>query len=293
MKQILRPAQIIDSEALAQTQRQNLDISRTHAIQLGRIAYEAMKNESYLHNGQAIKWRSEIQQAIAQKVSIAPSCNLKHSQSEQFLETEIVVVNQSTLSVAHQLVSAGFKPLTLNFANGIEPGGGFLTGGRAQEETLCRASALYLTLVDDPMYAAHAKRPLPDSSDWAIYSPQVPVFCDDSGQSYPRPWLLDFISCAAPYAPRLGHDYASVLLKQRTDRILSIACSFGYTTLILGAWGCGAFGNDPARTAQDFKQALLTKFAGRFAKIVFAIVDWSPERKFLRPFQQAFAMQND
>jgi len=65
----------------------------------------------------------------------------------------------------------GLRPAALNFANGIHPGGGFLHGARAQEEALCRSSALYETLVGDPMYVYHAARPRPDSSDWVIYSP--------------------------------------------------------------------------------------------------------------------------
>ncbi len=65
--------------------------------------------------------------------------------------------------------------LVLNFANELHPGGGFQQGNRGQESLLCRSSALFATLSADPMYAAHAARPLPDSTDWAILSPDVPV----------------------------------------------------------------------------------------------------------------------
>ena len=71
--------------------------------------------------------------------------------------------------------------------------------------------------------------------------------------------------------------------------MLAIASARGYESLVLGAWGCGAFGNDPVRTAQDFRQALETDFAGHFSDIVFAVTDWSPERKTLGPFRDAFA----
>ncbi len=57
---------------------------------------------------------------------------------------------------------------------------------------------------------------------------------------------------------------------------------------VLGAWGCGAFGNNPARTARDFHTALAGEFAGAFAEVVFAIADWSPERGFLAPFAEEF-----
>jgi len=75
------------------------------------------------------------------------------------------VTNETTLGTSLRLVERGLRPLALNFANGIHPGGGFLNGARAQEEALCRSSALYQTLVNDPMYEEHRKRQLPDSTD--------------------------------------------------------------------------------------------------------------------------------
>jgi uncharacterized protein (TIGR02452 family) len=56
-----------------------------------------------------------------------------------------------------------------------------------------------------------------------------------------------------------------------------------------GAWGCGAFGNDLQRTASDFRQALEGEFSGVFSDIVFAVTDWSVERRFLGPFRDVFA----
>jgi len=78
---------------------------------------------------------------------------------------------------------------------------------------LCHSSALYQTLVDDPMYAAHRRRPLPDSTDWAIYSPNVPVFRRDNGMVLQQPWLLSFITCATQYAPDTGQPLAGDLLQ--------------------------------------------------------------------------------
>ena len=157
------------------------------------------------------------------------------------------------------------------------------------EEVLCRSSALFVTLIDDPMYYAHRMRPEPDSTAWSIYSPKVPVFRADDGAELSEPWLLSFITCAAPYAPDIGQPVSGDLLQIRIRRVLAIARAFGYSSLVLGAWGCGAFGNDPERTARDFRTALETEFAGSFCDVVFAISDWSPERKFLGPFRDVFA----
>ena len=64
--------------------------------------------------------------------------------------------------------------------------------------------------------------------------------------------------------------------------------SRGYRALVLGAWGCGAFGNDPRHTAQDFRHALETQYGGAFDTVVFAVTDWSTERRFLGPFRDVF-----
>jgi uncharacterized protein (TIGR02452 family) len=138
------------------------------------------------------------------------------------------------------------------------------------------------------MYEEHRKRPRPDSTDWAIYSPDVPVFRSDDGTELGHPWLLSFITCAAPYAPAIGQPEAGDLLQRRIHRVLAIARAYGYSALVLGAWGCGAFGNDAHRTAIDFRHALENEFSGVFFDIVFAITDWSLERRFLGPFREVF-----
>lgn len=63
----------------------------------------------------------------------------------------------------------------------------------------------------------------------------------------------------------------------------------GYELLILGAWGCGGFGNDPLQTARDFRGALDGDFAGAFTRVVFAITDSSDHRRYLRPFYEVFS----
>jgi uncharacterized protein (TIGR02452 family) len=197
----------------------------------------------------------------------------------------VQVANETTLEAARRLTTMGLRPLALNFANGIHPGGGFLHGARAQEEVLCRSSALFTTLEGDKMYEEHLRRSRPDSTDWAILSPSVPVFRMDDGVELEETWLLSVITCAAPVAHRIGQPEAGDLLQRRIHRVLAIAQAFGYTSLVLGAWGCGAFGNDSHRTAIDFRSAIEGEFRGSFQDIVFAITDWSAERRFLGPFR--------
>ena len=93
----------------------------------------------------------------------------------------------------------------------------------------------------------------------------------------------------SPVADWIGQPEAGDLLQARIHRVLAVARVYGYRALVLGAWGCGAFGNDPVRTATDFRSALEGEFAGVFEEVVVAISDWSPERKFPGPFRDVFA----
>ena len=156
--------------------------------------------------GQPVTWQATLEQAITAKRSLPPAAELPRNSREPSTQTRVQVANETTLAAARRLTDSGERVLALNSANGIQPGGGFLGGARAQEEVLCRSSALYATLQGNAMYAAHQQRPLPDSSDWAILSPDVPVFRDDDGTPLDQPWLLSMLTCAAPYAPGVGFE---------------------------------------------------------------------------------------
>ncbi len=287
---MLKILSCMDSAELAAARQRELGMSHHDAAVLGRSAVETASAGHYVNGaGKRVDWSREVRNACAARKSIPPDALLPAHEPVSFPETHIQVTNETTLGAALRFTESGLKPLALNFANGIQPGGGFLVGARAQEEVLCRSSALYSTLAGDPMYDAHRKRPRPDATDWAIYSPDVPVFRTDAGTELDRPWLLSILTCAAPYAPEIGQPESGDLLEKRIRRVLAIARAYGHTALVLGAWGCGAFANDVRRTAADFRAALANEFDGAFSDIVFAITDWSPERRFLGPFRDVFA----
>jgi uncharacterized protein (TIGR02452 family) len=277
-----------DSPAEAEHCRRQLQQPHAVCAELGRSAVAVCEAGGYRVARHRVDIGASVAAAVGARRSIRPDDPLPEPAPRRWRQTDVQVVNTTTLSAARRLVDEGFRVLALNFANGVQPGGGFLQGARAQEEVLCRSSALYATLQRDPMYAAHRRRPLPDSTDWAILSPDVPVFRNDAGDPLPEPWRLGFLTCAAPYAPGTGQPRSGDLLALRIRRILDIARAYGYDALVLGAWGCGAFANDPVRTAGDFRTAL-EGHAGAFARVVFAIADWSSERHFIRPFCDVFS----
>ena len=202
------------------------------------------------------------------------------------------VTNETTLSAHRRHQAKGHNVVSLNFASATTPGGGFLTGARAQEEYLCRSSALYLTLKDWPMYGYHRAQGHCIYSDAMVYSPDVPVFRDDEHELLPSPYQASFITSAALLAKHLvGRTLGQLpeVLFNRMLKILSVAKSNGHDSLILGAWGCGAFGNDGNLVADIFHRALMQDFAGSFKEVTFAIVDTSPEQRFISPFAKRFA----
>jgi uncharacterized protein (TIGR02452 family) len=280
----------LDSNGMAAARRRDLRLPRRFAAELGRSAVEAIRSGRYRReNGREVVWQAMLEAAAQLKLSIAPDRSLPPLDGVYFPEMLAQVTNETTLGAARRLTDRGLRPLALNFANGVCPGGGFINGARAQEEVLCRSTALFKTLVDDPMYEAHRRHHPQESTDWAILSPNVPVFRRDDGTTLEQPWQLSFISCAAPYAPAVGQPTAGDLLVRRIGRVLAIARAYGYAALVLGAWGCGAFENDPKRTARDFRSALEGEFNGAFSEVVFAVADWSKERRSLGPFRDVFA----
>jgi uncharacterized protein (TIGR02452 family) len=209
----------------------------------------------------------------------------------------VSVVNDTSLACARDLAARHrLAPMVLNFASARKPGGGFLGGARAQEESLARSSALYATLTQSGMYEHH--RALRDCAytAWAIYSPDVPVFRDDrTGQLLDEPYTCAFITAPAPNAgvvlerePGRARELER-LMHERVVRILAIAAHHQHRHLVLGAWGCGVFKNDPTHVAACFASELEGAFAGCFDEVVFAVVDWSQERRFIGPFARRFA----
>lgn len=211
----------------------------------------------------------------------------------------IEVTAESSLQAAARLT--GERPgkvAVLSYASARNPGGGYLNGAQAQEEALCRGSALYATLLRAPDYYAHHRAGRSAFyTDRVIHSPGVPVFRDDRGRLLDTPYTAGFLTSPAPNAgvirrtaPDVAHRIPAALAS-RGERVLEVAAVRGYRRLVLGAWGCGVFQNDPAEVAGAFR-ALLTgggRFAGHFEQIVFGILDRDDDSPTRAAFARAFA----
>lgn len=210
--------------------------------------------------------------------------------------TSLEVVNETTLAGITRMLTGGKEPVAvLNFASAKNPGGGFLNGSQAQEESLARSSALHASLLQAwEFYEKHRASPSLLYSDAMIWSPDCPVFRDDEGTLVDEPQLVSFITSPAPNAGAIAVnrpeelDQIPEVLRRRSEYVLALAASRGYRRLVLGAWGCGVFRNDPTVVAASFVSHLRQgAWSGRFERVLFSVLDSSPSSETLTAFQYA------
>jgi uncharacterized protein (TIGR02452 family) len=214
--------------------------------------------------------------------------------------TTFAVVNETTLAGCARLIASQQYPKigVLNFASAKNPGGGFLGGARAQEESLARSSALYFSLRQCPEhYAFHRAQDTCLYSDRMIYSPACPVFRDDAGRWLTRPYVVDFITSPAPNAGAVIQNepehrkQIEPVLTERASKVLALAAHQGCDALILGAWGCGVFRNDPQMVAAIFYSYLCPTglYSNRFRHVLFSVYDTSRAQNTYTAFASQFA----
>ncbi|WP_042397023.1 TIGR02452 family protein [Streptacidiphilus carbonis] len=196
-------------------------------------------------------------------------------------DLRVEVTAEGSLEAARRLYAAGpGEVAVLNFASARNPGGGYVRGARAQEEDLCRHALLYHCLLRAPeYYEAHRASGDLLYSDRVIWSPGVPVIRGEDGGLLAEPYPVSFLTCPAPNAGQvLRRDLQAgpgieAALRRRSGRVLEAAAGHGVRRLVLGAWGCGVFANDPRSVAASFHDHLAGGFRHTFDEVVFAVWD--------------------
>jgi len=204
------------------------------------------------------------------------------------------VINCSTLEAILQM---GGKQITnigvLNFASAKNPGGGFLNGALAQEESLAVASTLYDSQISCPAYyEVNREYKSMMYTDTAIWSPNVVFFRNDSGNLCQEPVKASVLTLPAVNYGQVilkgeDTDIAEQIMFQRMKIALSIFAKQESKVLILGAYGCGVFKNDPKKISAWWKE-LLSAYGGYFDKVVFAILGRTKTQDTIKIFQDNF-----
>lgn len=206
----------------------------------------------------------------------------------------ITLRNQDTLEAAfelHHRRKETEKPvLVLNFANPHRPGGGIRSKPGTQEEHLCVKTTVLCSLETEeawPFYQTNLDCGTQAQTDMILFSPNTMVIRNPDLSLREDPFPVAVMTVSAPIASRMEESELPNLeniLNSRIHGMLRAAAAEGYTRLVLGAWGCGNFGNDPELVARLFHDNLV----GNFEEVTMAVFDNSEDQYRYSCFEKYF-----
>lgn len=195
--------------------------------------------------------------------------------------------------------------LVLNLANPVNPGGGVHKGARAQEEDLCRKSSLLMSLESreaKKYYDYNKSLHTYMGSDALMITPYVEIIKDENGELLDDTVVVSVLTCAAPMLSRgkegMSEPEYEEMVYNRIMGMLKCAAYLGYKHLVLGAWGCGAFGNDAHVMSDLFYKALKEINYNEhteedlFRRIDFAVLDRTDNQYNFKEFYHNFSSDN-
>jgi len=251
-------------------------------------------------SGRPVSIAKSLDNAVTGTLSYGPEDFGLDAPSKKYSSSLLEVANESTLSAIIRLAEGNQSQhlACLNFASARTPGGGFQRGAMAQEESLAYASGLYPCLATQPdFYTRNRAFGSALYLDLAIFSPSVPFFRDDYHNLLETPVAASVITAAAPnrraleeQGDRTALRQIESVLRRRAELVLATAFARRVNYLILGAWGCGVFANDPGVVARIFADLLTGGglYTGAFERVVFATLDRSVEQNIFQAFTEVF-----
>ncbi|KAJ7669843.1 hypothetical protein DFH06DRAFT_1083529 [Mycena polygramma] len=283
------------------------DAKRDIKRNIAKTTLAAVSSGKVTVNGRLYDLKNILSDSKLQTAYYAPDSllSLWRSVSPSFqcpspTNTVIECLETTTLDAARCAGLKGCKrPIgVLNFASAEQPGGGFINGANAQEESIARSSTLYASLMTptaQQFYALHSADGREGFYTHAmVYSPHVVVFRMDDG-SMAEPMEIDVITSPAVHAglvrkrasgPAVERDIARAM-RERMARILFLFERRQVGNLILGSFGTGVFKNDIDTVAQIWAELLRGRFARSFRYVAFAVVDNATYLRFKRAFEKA------
>ena len=206
------------------------------------------------------------------------------------LSPKYEVLNESVVDTVLRNESCG----VLNFASAKNPGGGFLNGAVAQEECLAVSSDLYISQLQAPgFYDDNRQQRSALYTHNMIYSGNITFIRDGKLDLIKSPVKADVLTSpavnAGAYYRNENGSRATVLktMETRIRYILALFASKGVGTIVLGAYGCGVFGNEASDVAGTFSKLLRQeKYERHFSRIIFAVYDTNGQQ--FRVFQRTF-----
>ncbi|WCK57142.1 TIGR02452 family protein (plasmid) [Aneurinibacillus sp. Ricciae_BoGa-3] len=279
-------------------------MNKQQAIEIAESTLAILKKGEYQNqNGENVSIYKDLNDAILNSVLYRPEDTdtlLAQQKTKQTLysdKTVFEVTSETTLQASKRLVEEGFQSVScLNFASARTPGGGFLTGSLAQEETIARASGLYPCISQmDEMYSYNKRNRTALYSDYMIFSPNVPVIRQDNGMLLDKPFLVSVITSPAVNAGVvMNQEKESIkkiapVMRKRMEKIVAVALAQKQEAIVLGAFGCGVFRNRTEDVARMFRCILEEEsYLNQFKKVVFAIYERPPQKEMVTIFKRVF-----
>lgn len=243
----------------------------------------------------------DMKRSVSQSILITPE------QGEEILRSygasaagrpKSCVENISTVDAIRKLAQEGKGQIgVLNFASAKNPGGGFLNGAMAQEESLAASSTLYRTLTaHEEYYRENRANRSMMYLDYGIYSPDVTFFRDGRFRLVEEPVYGSVLTLPAVNMGQVlmkGEDVeeAKRVMRRRMKLALAIFAQQGAKNLVLGAYGCGVFRNDPRQVAAWWKEILEEGLGKYFESVVYAVLDMSRGEKCIGAFREILLKQ--
>lgn len=245
--------------------------------------------------GKQIPIKDAMENSVRRSILIPPTAGEsileKYHSDTSCMEPETKVDNIATVGAVRMLVAEGKTDIgVLNFASAKNPGGGFLNGANAQEESLAVSSTLYPTLTaHETYYLENRAHQSMMYLDYAIYSPDVVFFRDERFQLTQTPVSASVLTLPAVNMGQVvlkGEDVqqAKRVMRRRMKLALAIFAEQGAKHLVLGAYGCGVFRNDPKEVAAWWKEILKGGMGQHFDSVFHAVLDHSKGKNCIEAF---------
>lgn len=264
---------------------------------VARQTLSIMEQGYYQYKDKRIDIGSDMEHSIRDSFLITPQqadmLLEGYSKSESTETSAVDAENISTVDAILRLVKVGKQNIgVLNFASAKNPGGGFLNGAMAQEESLAASSTLYKTLiVHEEYYQKNRAQRSMMYTNHAIYSPDVVFFRDGRFQLVEKPFKASVLTLPAVNMGQVllkGEDCAEAerVMRRRMKLALAIFAKQGAKNLVLGAYGCGVFRNDPKLIAAWWQELLEDEGMGQYFDSIFhAVLDHSQNGACIKAFQ--------
>ncbi|MDO5138672.1 MAG: TIGR02452 family protein [Oscillospiraceae bacterium] len=290
---------------------------RTRELNMFRETMQILEQGYYVKDGRKIQLKLSKKEMEEIRVYL-PEDVRKYSNQKDFNPPYVIgrcgygCENRDSYSLARERVTHKYlydkdipKILVLNLANPVNPGGGVRRGAKAQEEDLCRCSSLLMSLESKAAeqyynYNKHLHTYM--GSDALMITPKVEIIRDENGELLDETVIVSVVTCAAPMVTygkegMSDAEFEQMMFERITGLLKSVAY-LGYKNLVLGAWGCGAFGNDAAVISDLFYKALKElDYNGHsqkdlFNRIDFAVLDRTKEQYNFKEFYRNFTHEN-